>query len=126
GLGVLDFGSIKRFSPTFIDVHRKLFRDAIDGRERDDLAICRAVGFSIELPDEQARPLIHDLLHIAGRPLRVDEYDYATCQISRDAKKLVRENAAAFLKIRPPAEAVMFFRSTGGLSQNLRLIGGRG
>jgi predicted unusual protein kinase regulating ubiquinone biosynthesis (AarF/ABC1/UbiB family) len=125
-LGVLDFGSVKRFSPTFVEVNRRLFKNAIEQRQADVLDVCREVGFSIELPDDEARPLIREVLHTAGRPLRVDEYDYATDEISRDMKTLFRENAASFLRIRPPAEAVMFFRSTGGLSQNLRLLGAKG
>jgi hypothetical protein len=35
-------------------------------------------------------------------------------------------NAPRMLKIKPPAEAVMFFRSTGGLVQNLRLLAAKG
>ena len=78
------------------------------------------------LPDAEAAPLIQEILHIAGRPMRSTPYDYATCTIPRDMKLHFARNAARFLKIRPPAEAVMFFRSTGGLAQNLKLIGARG
>ncbi len=125
-LGVLDFGSVKRFSPVFIEEHRRMFLKALSQEPFDVLEVCRAVGFSIELPDDEARALIREVLHIAGRPMRADIYDYKRCTIVRDTKALFRQHPAAFLKIRPPAEAVMFFRSTGGLSQNLRLLGARG
>ncbi|MBI3184365.1 MAG: AarF/ABC1/UbiB kinase family protein [Myxococcales bacterium] len=125
-LGVLDFGSVKRFSPTFAAAHRRMFLKALRQQPIDVLAVCREVGFSIELPDEEAAPLIREVLQIAGRPMRSGEYDYASCQISRDTKQLFRQNAASFLKLRPPAEAVMFFRSTGGLSQNLKTLAAKG
>jgi predicted unusual protein kinase regulating ubiquinone biosynthesis (AarF/ABC1/UbiB family) len=125
-LGLIDFGSVKRFSPLFAEVHRRMFKHALEGRGHDVIALCEEVGFSIDLPHDEARPLMREILNIAGRPLRTSEYDYAQCEVSKDMKRHFRTHAATFLKIRPPAEAVMFFRSTGGLSQNLRAIGAKG
>ena len=53
-------------------------------------------------------------------------YDFASCAISRDLRSHFTRHAPSFMKIRPPAEGVMFFRSTGGLIQNLRLVGAQG
>jgi hypothetical protein len=92
----------------------------------DILGLSREVGFTVELPDAEAEALIRELLHIAGRPMRSHAYDFATCEINRDMKLHFARNAVRFLKIRPPPEAVMFFRSTGGLAQNLRLIAAQG
>jgi predicted unusual protein kinase regulating ubiquinone biosynthesis (AarF/ABC1/UbiB family) len=125
-LGLLDFGSIKRFSPRFVEANRRMFLHAVRLESMDVLGLGREVGFTVELPDAEATALIQEVLHIAGRPMRSNPYDYASCQITRDMKLHFARNAARFLKIRPPAEAVMFFRSTGGLAQNLRLIGARG
>ncbi|MHB8877282.1 MAG: ABC1 kinase family protein [Myxococcaceae bacterium] len=125
-LGVLDFGSVKRFSPAFTEAARALLLGAVQRGDFDALLLMRKVGFSIELPDDEARPLLREVLHLAGRPLRSEEYDYSRCEITRDLKRLFRGNAGKFLKLRPPAEAVMFFRSVGGLSQNLRMLGARG
>ncbi|HYO57468.1 AarF/ABC1/UbiB kinase family protein [Archangium sp.] len=125
-LGLLDFGSIKRFSPHFVDANRRMFLHAVRLESMDVLGLSREVGFTTELPDAEAAALIQEVLHIAGRPMRSTAYDYATCSITRDMKLHFARNAARFLKIRPPAEAVMFFRSTGGLAQNLRLIGAQG
>lgn len=125
-LGVLDFGSVKRFSPTFSEACRDLLRGAVHGADFDALALMRRVGFSIELPDEEARPLLREALHITGRPLRTDAYDYARCKVTRDLKLLFGQHASKFLKLRPPAEAVMFFKAVGGLSQALRLLGATG
>jgi predicted unusual protein kinase regulating ubiquinone biosynthesis (AarF/ABC1/UbiB family) len=125
-LGLLDFGSIKRFSAPFVAANRRLFLQAVRLESVDVLAFCRELGFTLELPDTEAEPLIREVLHIAGRPMRSHAYDFATCELSRDLKRHFARNAARFLKIRPPPEAVMFLRSTGGLAQNLRLISAQG
>ena len=125
-LGLLDFGSIKRFSERFVDANRRMFLQATKLESMDILGLSREVGFTIELPEEEAEALIREILHIAGRPMRSSAYDFSTCEINRDMKQHFARNAVRFLKIRPPPEAVMFFRSTGGLAQNMRLIGARG
>ncbi len=125
-LGVLDFGSVKRFSREFFQAHRDVFRLVLDQQPIDVLALVRRVGFSVEIPDEEARPILEELIHIAGRALRTDDYDYAHDTMAPDSRKLFTRHPAEFLKIRPPAEGVMFFRAFGGLQQNLRLLGARG
>ena len=125
-LGVVDFGSVKRFSPAFVEANLRMFKDARSGKPFDVLAVCKQVGFSIELPDELAAELVGQVLHTAGRALQADDYDYAQDDVSRDLKKLFAEHASKFLKIRPPSEAVMFFRATGGCTQNLKVLKGRG
>jgi predicted unusual protein kinase regulating ubiquinone biosynthesis (AarF/ABC1/UbiB family) len=125
-LGVLDFGSVKRFSREFFEGHRDVFRIVLEQKPIDTLALVRRVGFTVDLPDDEARALLAELLHIAGRALRTDDYDYAHDTMAPDSRKLVAGHAAQFLKIRPPAEGVMFVRAFGGLQQNLRLLGARG
>jgi predicted unusual protein kinase regulating ubiquinone biosynthesis (AarF/ABC1/UbiB family) len=125
-LGLLDFGAIKRFSPRFVEAHRRMFVMALRNEPVDALALVREVGFTVDLPDAEARPLLHEILEIAGRPIRQVPYDYATCTITPDMKRHFAQNAGGLLRIRPPAEAVQFFRATGGLTQNLRLVGARG
>jgi predicted unusual protein kinase regulating ubiquinone biosynthesis (AarF/ABC1/UbiB family) len=125
-LGLLDFGSIKSFSARFVATNRRMFLQAVRLEPLDILALSREVGCTLELPDDEAEELIHEVVRIAGRPMRSHAYDFATCEISRDLKRHFARNVAGFLKIRPPPEAVMFFRSTGGLAQNLRLISAQG
>jgi len=125
-LGVLDFGSVKRFSPAFFEGHRDVFRTVLEQRPIDVVALVRRVGFTVDLPDEEARPLLEELLHIAGRALRTGDYDYGNDTMAPDSRKLVTRHAGQFLKMRPPAEGVMFVRAFGGLQQNLRLLGARG
>jgi len=125
-LGVLDFGSVKRFSRAFFQGHRDVFHLVLQQQPVDVLALVRRVGFTVDLPDEEARPLLEQLIHIAGRALRTDDYDYAHDTMAPDSRKLVARHAAQFLRMRPPAEGVMFIRAFGGLQQNLRLLGARG
>jgi len=125
-LGLLDFGAIKHFSPRFVAANRRMFLQAMRAEPLDVLEACLELGFSVELPEAEATELLREVLHIAGRPMRSAAYDFASCEVTRDMKKYFTRNAARMLKVRPPPEAVMFFRSTGGLSQNLRLIGARG
>jgi predicted unusual protein kinase regulating ubiquinone biosynthesis (AarF/ABC1/UbiB family) len=125
-LGLLDFGAIKRFSARFVDANRRMFLHAMKAEAMDVLALCRELGFSVELPEAEAREVLREVLHIAGRPMRSEAYDFATCAINRDMKLYFARNAPRLLKVRPPPEAVLFFRSTGGLTQNLRLLGARG
>jgi len=125
-LGVLDFGSVKRFSQAFFEGHRDVFRTVLEQKPIDVVALVRRVGFTVDLPDAEARPLLAELLHIAGRALRTDDYDYGNDTMAPDSRKLVAHHAGQFLKMRPPAEGVMFVRAFGGLQQNLRLLGARG
>src|SRR5215472_11772305 len=125
-LGVLDFGSVKRFSREFFEGHRDVFKLVLEQKPIDVLALVRRVGFTVELPDDEARPLLEALIHVAGRALRTGDYDYAHDTMAPDSRKLFASHAPQFLKIRPPAEGVMFIRAFGGLQQNLRLLGARG
>jgi hypothetical protein len=86
------------------------------------LALSRAVGFTIELPEAEAAAFLLEILDIAGRPWRTPTYDFARCEINGDLRRHFTRNAARALKVRPPPEAMLFLRSTGGLSQNLRLL----
>ena len=69
------------------------------------LALVRRVGFTVELPDDEARALLEELIHLAGRALRTDDYDYAHDTMAPDSRKLFARHAAQFLKsVRPPRE----------------------
>jgi predicted unusual protein kinase regulating ubiquinone biosynthesis (AarF/ABC1/UbiB family) len=125
-LGVMDFGSVKTFSEAFFRPHRDLFLRVVEQRAIDALGVARKVGFTIDIPDEEGRPLLDELIHIAGRPLRTGDYDYAADTVAGDTRKLFARNPTKLFKIRPPAEGVFFFRAFGGLQQNLRKLGARG
>ncbi len=125
-LGVMDFGSVKTFSRTFFLAHRDVFGQVVEQRPFDALGLARTVGFTVDIPDAEARPLLDELVHIAGRALRTDDYDYGADTVPADTRRLFAKNPGKVLKIRPPAEGVFFLRAFGGLQQNLRLLGARG
>ena len=125
-LGLMDFGAVKQFSEAFHRAHARVYAQAVRQRPLEVLHLMREVGFTIDLPDSESEPLVREILDIAGRPLKTDFYDFAQCTASVDTKKLFAKNPTRFLKIRPPPEAVMFGRSFGGLSQNLKQLGAHG
>jgi predicted unusual protein kinase regulating ubiquinone biosynthesis (AarF/ABC1/UbiB family) len=125
-LGLVDFGSVKRFSPTFVAANVRMFLHSLHGERPDVLALSQEIGVTFDLPLEEGEALIRELLHIAGKPLRALDYDYGNDGTVRELRSLFARHATRFMKIRPPSEAVMFFRALGGLSQNLRLLAGRG
>lgn len=127
-LGVVDFGSVKRFGAVFVEANRRMFRETLLAQQRayDLVAGCREVGFDVQLPHEEAAALLEQVLDIAARPMRTARYDYATCAITRDMRAHFTRHTAQYLRLRPPPEATLFFRATGGLAQNLRAIGAEG
>lgn len=125
-LGVMDFGSVKTFSRTFFLAHRDVYSRVVEQRPFDALGLARTVGFTVDIPDEEARPLLNELIHIAGRALRTGDYDYGADTVPGDTRRLFAKHPGKLLKIRPPAEGVFFLRAFGGLQQNLRLLGARG
>lgn len=124
-LGLLDFGSVKQMSQTFVDVHRRVFTQVMDGEPIDSVAFCHELDFTFELAEEEARGLLDGIIDIGGRPLRVAEYDFGTSEIVKDMRKLLASHALQLVKIRPPPESVMFVRAMGGCTQDLKLLGAR-
>jgi predicted unusual protein kinase regulating ubiquinone biosynthesis (AarF/ABC1/UbiB family) len=125
-LAILDFGSVKVFSPGFVDACRSYFRQTLSGAPVDVLVAVREAGFRVELPEAQARTLLAEIQEVAGRPVHAESYDYAQDTASRDLRALVRRHGRDALRIRPPAEGAMFARAVGGCAQNLRALGARG
>ena len=125
-LAILDFGSVKAFSPSFVDACRRYFRANLVGPPIDVLEAVRAAGFRVELPDALARDVLGEIQALAGRPVRTGSYDYGADTTNRDMRALVSRRGRDVLRIRPPAEGVMFARAIGGCAQNLRALGARG
>ncbi|MBS2026973.1 MAG: AarF/ABC1/UbiB kinase family protein [Deltaproteobacteria bacterium] len=125
-LAILDFGSVKAFSPSFVDACRRYFRANLEGPPIDVLEAVRAAGFRVELPDALARDVLGEVQAIAGRPVRTGSYDYGADTANKDMRALVARRGKDVLRIRPPAEGVMFARAIGGCAQNLRALAARG
>jgi predicted unusual protein kinase regulating ubiquinone biosynthesis (AarF/ABC1/UbiB family) len=127
-LGLLDFGSVKHLSPTFVAVNRRMFVQAVRGELDADgvLPACREAGFAFELPDAEAAALLAPVFTAVARPMQSADFDWAQDTSARDMRQHFAVNGTRFLKIRPPPESLFFFRATGGLVQNLKALGARG
>jgi predicted unusual protein kinase regulating ubiquinone biosynthesis (AarF/ABC1/UbiB family) len=125
-LALLDFGCVKTFRPEFVEAIRAFLRSEMLGLSYDALAGVRAAGFEVDTDEATARSLLSEILEIATRPLRTNVYDYARDTSVPDMRALGLRRAGDFLRVRPPAEAVMLGRAVGGCAQNLRALGARG
>jgi predicted unusual protein kinase regulating ubiquinone biosynthesis (AarF/ABC1/UbiB family) len=125
-LALLDFGCVKTFRPGFVEAIRAFMRSEVLRLAYDPLAGVRAAGFEVDTDEATARSLLSEILEIATRPLRTSDYDYARDTSVPDMRALGLRRASDFLRVRPPAEAVMLGRAVGGCAQNLRALGARG
>jgi len=124
-LGVLDFGAIKQMSDPWTFANRKLFDALLGGPAYDPIADSLKAGMVFEHP-EAARPFVATVLEIACRSVKADTFDFADSGVTRDMRSHFLKNALSLGSIKPPKEAVQFFRCVGGMSQNLENVGARG
>ena len=76
---------------------------------------------------EDAYEFCQKLADIVERPIQSDEpYDFGEDPMVRDVRRLVQMNPKMALAIKPPAEAILFYRAATGLAQDLRLLKARG
>jgi predicted unusual protein kinase regulating ubiquinone biosynthesis (AarF/ABC1/UbiB family) len=125
-LALLDFGCVKSFRADFVEAVRAFVKAALRGEPYDALAGARAAGFTVDTDETTARNLLAETVEIAARPLRTSSYDYARDTSVPDMRALGLTRTVDFLRVRPPAEAVMLGRAVGGCAQNLRALGARG
>jgi predicted unusual protein kinase regulating ubiquinone biosynthesis (AarF/ABC1/UbiB family) len=124
-MGVLDFGAIKVLEPHFVDVNRRLYQAIVKDEPFDSIALSLDSGFVFD--DAQgARPVVDELLRIITQPAHSRDFDFATAGINRDLKAHLLKSALKLSGIKPPKQAILFFRGIGGLSQNLENLGARG
>jgi predicted unusual protein kinase regulating ubiquinone biosynthesis (AarF/ABC1/UbiB family) len=127
-LGVLDFGATKLLSERFAATYRSLLAANANGRPRPEIgpALERA-GFRFLGDREEAYELCDRLGDMVERPaLKEDEHDFGSDTIVQDVRRLLHSEPRVALSIKPPAEAVLFYRAAAGLLQDLRLLKARG
>lgn len=124
-LGILDFGSVKEFTPDFWRCYRDAIQAWVDDDRTDLLPLMRKGGFTVALPDRKARELLDDIADIAGRPMS-GPYDFGDCHIVDDMKELASRRTGDMLRVRPPSEGILFFRALVGLTHNLRSLRAKG
>jgi predicted unusual protein kinase regulating ubiquinone biosynthesis (AarF/ABC1/UbiB family) len=122
-LGVLDFGATKLLSPRFAEVYRG-FLDALaqrKGRPEVGPSLERA-GFRFLGDKDEAFDFVDDIADLVEGPATQDHYDFADESIFWKSRKLFQESPRIALSIKPPAEAVLFYRAAAGLAQDLRVL----
>jgi predicted unusual protein kinase regulating ubiquinone biosynthesis (AarF/ABC1/UbiB family) len=121
-LGVLDFGAVKQLSASFAQIHRDLYRHVLDGKLPDTVGPLLAAGFEVNVPHADLAPLIQQIFEILRRPVATSFYDYGHDRMTFDLRELGRAHFKTFFGVRPPPEALLFFRAIFGGAQNLRAL----
>jgi predicted unusual protein kinase regulating ubiquinone biosynthesis (AarF/ABC1/UbiB family) len=123
-LGVLDFGSTKRLSEPFAAVYRAFLDENAAGRAHPDVGpMLKKAGFRFLGDDvEEAFEFCQRVADIVQRPIQSDIYDFSSEALFREVKRAFRSDPKLALTIKPPAEALLFYRSAAGLAQDLRLL----
>lgn len=127
-LGVLDFGATKKLSETFASVYRSFLEENAAGRAHPDPGpMLKKAGFRFVGDDEEeAFEFCQKLADVVQRPILAEEYDFGSDALVTDARRVFRSEPRLALTIKPPAEALLFYRSAAGLAQDLRLLKARG
>ncbi|MBK7862832.1 MAG: AarF/ABC1/UbiB kinase family protein [Archangiaceae bacterium] len=122
-LGVLDFGNVKRFTPEFVETNHEMLHWLLhEGRHIDVVALLKRVGFKAELPDAEVAELIFDYANIMARPMRAPTWDYTQDDTRERMRSLAISKATKFMRLKPPEQSPLYFRSIGGLWLNLRAL----
>ncbi len=127
-LGVLDFGSTKVLSEAFASVYRSFLHENAEGRAHPDVGpMLKKAGFRFLGDDEEdAFEFCQRLADIVQRPIRSETYDFSSEALFWEVKRSFRSDPKLALTIKPPPEALLFYRSAAGLAQDLRLLKAKG
>ena len=127
-LGVLDFGSTKVLSERFASVYRAFFDENAAGKAHPDVGpLLKKAGFRFLGKDEEdAFEFCQRVADIVQRPILAETYDFSSESLFWDAKRSFRSDPKLALTIKPPPEALLFYRSAAGLAQDLRLLKAKG
>jgi len=127
-LGVLDFGATKLLSEQFAGVYRLFLEENARGRAHPDVGPqLKKAGFRFLADDEEdAFELCQKMADIVQRPIQSEEFDFGSEGLIADLRAVFRAQPGLAIQIKPPAEALLFYRSAAGLAQDLRLLKARG
>ena len=76
--------------------------------------------------EDEAFDFVQKLADIVQRPIQQDNFDFGDDKMIRDARQAFHAEPRIALTVKPPAEALMFYRSAAGLAQDLRLLKAHG
>ena len=128
-LGVLDFGATKLLSEKFASVYRGFLEAQATGKKRPEVgpALERA-GFRFLGDDpEEAYAFCDKMAEIVERPILTEgDYDFGADPMVQDVRRLFQSQPRLTFSIKPPPEAILFYRAAAGLAQDLRLLKAKG
>ncbi len=127
-LGVLDYGATKLLSEQFAATYRHFLDENAAGRAHPDVGPwLKKAGFRFLGDDEEdAFEFCQKMADIVQRPIQQEVFDFGEDAIIRNLKDVFRASPGVALRIKPPTEALLFYRSAAGLAQDLRLLKARG
>lgn len=127
-LGVLDFGATKLLSERFASVYRVFLEENAAGRAHPEVGpMLKKAGFRFLADDEEdAYEFCQKLADIVQRPIQSEWFDFGNDGLVAELRGMFRKEPALAMKIKPPPEALLFYRSAAGLAQDLRLLKARG
>ena len=127
-LGVLDFGSTKVLSERFAGVYRVFLDENAAGRAHPDVGpMLKKAGFRFLGDDEEeAFEFCQRIADIVQRPIQSETYDFGSEALFWEVKRAFRSDPRIGLTIKPPPEALLFYRSAAGVAQDVRLLKARG
>jgi predicted unusual protein kinase regulating ubiquinone biosynthesis (AarF/ABC1/UbiB family) len=127
-LGVLDFGATKLLSERFAAVYRVFLEENANGRAHPDVGpMLKKAGFRFLGDDEEeAFGFCQKLADIVQRPIIEESFDFGSDSLVQDIRREFRAEPRLALSVKPPPEALLFYRSAAGLAQDLRLLKARG
>jgi len=126
-LGVLDFGATKLLSEKFATVYRMLMEENAAGKTHPNVGpLLLKAGFTFLGDEDEAFDFVQKLADIVQRPIQQDNFDFGDDKMIRDARQAFHAEPRIALTVKPPAEALMFYRSAAGLAQDLRLLKAHG
>ncbi|HEY2030625.1 MAG TPA: AarF/ABC1/UbiB kinase family protein [Myxococcales bacterium] len=126
-LGVLDFGATKLLSERFASVYRALLEENAEGRAHPNVGpMLKQAGFTFLTDEDDAFDYCQKLADVVQRPILQETFDFGDDGLVKDVRKVFQADPRLGLAIKPPPEALMFYRSAAGLAQDLRLLKARG
>jgi len=125
---VLDFGATKLLSERFASVYRVFLEENAAGRAHPDVGpMLKKAGFRFLMDDEEEGfEFSQKMADIVQRPIQQETFDFGNDALITDVRRVFRGEPGLAIRIKPPAEALLFYRSAVGLAQDLRLLKARG
>ena len=122
-LGVLDFGATKRLSEQFSSVYRGFLDSLATGSARPEVGPnLKKAGFRFLGDEQEGYAFCEKMADIVERPSMQEEYDFGADPMVQTARRLFQNSPRLAISIKPPPEAVLFYRAAAGLAQDLRLL----